>query len=85
MLYTRAYFLQNLIFFKTYLSIILQETIFTMRKLRIAVKCAEVAIFFCTVRPALSRVVRFCSLHAVTLSVIYYSTHENVIHLLNST
>ena len=32
-----------------------------------------------------TRVVLFCSLHAVTSSVIYYSTHtrENVIYLLN--
>ena len=33
----------------------------------------------------LSRVVLFCSSHAVTSSVIYYSTHtqKNVIYLLN--
>ena len=35
---------------------------------------------------ASSRVVLFCSLHAVTSSVIYYSTHtwKNVIDLLNT-
>ena len=34
-----------------------------------------------------SRLVLFCSLHAVTSYVIYYSTHtpKNVIYLLNST
>ena len=38
-------------------------------------------------RQTLSRLVLFCSLHAVTSYVIYYSTHtpKNVIYLLNST